>query len=473
MENQNESIVTAKPRSGIGLLKCLEWGVFILAILVVFGLIWHRGRMASRLKEKLAELDRTEPGWRLEDIEAAREDVPEEENSARVIAAAAKWLPRTWPPPHFPAEPFQLQPPNEKLHNDDFVRLSSELASMRPALDAVIKLADMPRGRYPLPFERNPTDIPMSQINETRKISTLLIYESMRRNQNSDTKDALAACRAALNAARSIGDEPFYISQLVRGLGAVNVCLAIERTLGQAEPSCDDLSALQRILENEDVFPGLFLAARGERAMLHRVFEAVVHGDMSFDELDLILQGRASLDWLQSATTKLGRMNMREDHALFLELTTRRIHEVQLPMHEQAEREKQFQHDVHGLPTSVLISRVSLPSFSKMGDIFRRKHAALRSMIAALAVERFRREKKQWPDSLAHVCPKYLASMPLDPFDGKPLRYRRVEDGVVIYSLGRDAIDSGAILNRGEETTSSVDIGVRLWDVTKRGQPPR
>ncbi|SRR5579883_72457 len=473
MESQNETIDSAKPRPMIGLLKCLGWGVLILAILVVISLVWHRGKMASKLKETLAELDRTEPGWRLEDIEVAREDVPEEENSARVIAAAAKSLPRTWPPPDFPAEPFQLVSPNKKLNNEDSVHLSSELSKMRPALDAAIKLADMPRGRHPLPLERNPIDRPMPHLDQVRRISTLFVFEAMLRNQKGETKNALAACRAALNAGRSIGDEPFYISQLIRSFDVVNACLAIERTLGQTEPAPEDLSALQTLLENEDAFPSLLVAARGERAMFHQVFEAVERGEVSYDELALTRRGGASPDWLQSAAIKLGRMYTLEDHVLFLSLTTRRVHEAELPMHEQAELEKRFQHDIHGLPRSALITRALLPSFSKMGDIFRRKHAALRSTLAALAVERHRRKTKEWPDSLTQICPKYLASVPLDPFDGNPLRYRRVEDGVVIYSLGRDAIDNGGNLNRGEETTSSVDIGVRLWDVPKRRQPPQ
>jgi hypothetical protein len=48
---------------------------------------------------KHAEMDRAEPGWRLEDIEAAREQVPEEENSARVlsgsITSGCRWR-NTW-----------------------------------------------------------------------------------------------------------------------------------------------------------------------------------------------------------------------------------------------------------------------------------------------------------------------------------------------------------------------------------------
>ena len=39
-------------------------------------------QIATRLKEALAEMDRTDPGWRLQDVEAARAVVPDAENSA-------------------------------------------------------------------------------------------------------------------------------------------------------------------------------------------------------------------------------------------------------------------------------------------------------------------------------------------------------------------------------------------------------
>src|SRR6185437_13587807 len=131
METDHEVSETATPRRGMGCLKGIGWGVLILAFLVAIGLFWNREKKASKLQQMLAELDRSDPGWRLEDIEAAREEVPDEENSARVIVDAARLLPRPWPTTNFPEEHFRLLPPNEMLSGEDFVRLSRELAPAR------------------------------------------------------------------------------------------------------------------------------------------------------------------------------------------------------------------------------------------------------------------------------------------------------------------------------------------------------
>jgi hypothetical protein len=100
-------------------------------------------------------------------------------------------------------------------------------------------------------------------------------------------------------------------------------------------------------------------------------------------------------------------------------------------------------------------------------------HVNLRCPSVALAAERFRREKRVWPKSVDELCPHYLAATLLDPFDGKPLRCRHVEDGVVIYSVGPDCRDDGGDLDAEHRNQSDADMGFRLWDVAKRRQPPR
>jgi hypothetical protein len=470
MATENESFETDTARPRMDWLKCLGWVVLMLALLVVVRLIWDRGRRAGKLQETLAEMDRTDPGWRLEDIEAAREQIPEEENSARVVIEAASLLPRGWPPEKF-AERFAHLAPQEQLAPDDLAQLQQELLRLRPALDVAIRLADMPRGRHHLHYERNPIQTLLTDQQESRRLMTLLVHEAMRQNQSGESKNALKSCRAALNAARSLGDEPIFISQLIRRAGVTIACQAIERTLAQGEPPPEDMAALQKLLENEDTFPGLLLATRGERASLHKLFEVVEQGYVSVDELAQSTGTRSN--WLERTAVSLWRMDTSRDYALALPLMTRRLQEVQLPLHEQAEAEKRFEQEVRDLPRNAVISRFILSAVSKLGEAFRRKHAYLRCTIVALAAERYRREKTAWPDTIDKLCPKYLAAVPLDPFDGEPLRYRRVEDGVVIYSVGRDGADNNGYFDRKYPNELGVDIGCRVWDVAKRRQPPR
>jgi hypothetical protein len=71
----------------------------------------------------------------------------------------------------------------------------------------------------------------------------------------------------------------------------------------------------------------------------------------------------------------------------------------------------------------------------------------LRAVQAALAVERYRLGTgSTLPDSLGQLVPKYLAAVPDDPYDGKPLRYKNLSPkGYVAYSIGRNRVDDGGV----------------------------
>jgi hypothetical protein len=62
---------------------------------------------------------------------------------------------------------------------------------------------------------------------------------------------------------------------------------------------------------------------------------------------------------------------------------------------------------------------------------------------AVIAMERFRLANGRWPDSLDDLVPEFLDSVPLDRFDGAPLRYRLVEGVPTLFSIGVDRDDDG------------------------------
>ena len=94
-------------------------------------------------------------------------------------------------------------------------------------------------------------------------------------------------------------------------------------------------------------------------------------------------------------------------------------------------------------------------------------------MIVCLALERYRQAKHAWPATLDALAPDYLSSVPLDPFDGKPLRYRQLPDGLVVYSVGTDRVDNEGNLADGKKMIQpGYDIGYRMWNVDKRAQKP-
>lgn len=69
--------------------------------------------------------------------------------------------------------------------------------------------------------------------------------------------------------------------------------------------------------------------------------------------------------------------------------------------------------------------------------------ASLRAARIAVAIERFRLAHGELPHTLAELDPFGLRALPSDPFDGQPLRYRKLANGYAVYGLGEDGADSG------------------------------
>jgi hypothetical protein len=344
------------------------------------------------------------------------------------------------------------------------------LKAVQPALAEALKLVDRPNGRHRITYLPNPILTLLKDQQETRRVSHLLTWEALRCDEKGDAKGAVAACRAVLNAARSIGDEPFLVSQLIRIAGVHKACFAVERTLAQGEVAVEDLRTLQAAFTQEAGHSELATGVRGERGMMHQLFEAVENGDLTFSQA---LGEPARGSWDEKVLFWRYRNLVRADHPTYLAFMTRSLEVAKLPFEQQEAAEQAFRRDVRDLPKEAIMTRLLVPPLDKVGDAGRRKQAYVRSLTAALAAERYRRAQGHWPATLDALVPDLLPEVPRDPYDGNPLRYRRLADGVVIYSISRDHIDDGGTFDRGNTLGPNTDIGIRLWDVKQRRQPPK
>ena len=90
-----------------------------------------------------------------------------------------------------------------------------------------------------------------------------------------------------------------------------------------------------------------------------------------------------------------------------------------------------------------LMSGMFLPALGKVVVRDAEGFVWLRTARIALATERFHLARERWPANLGELVPQYLPEVPVDPFDGQPIRYRLLPRGYVIYSVGSDGRDDG------------------------------
>jgi hypothetical protein len=417
-------------------------GALVVALVVAVRV--SRPASSGPLAEWEARLDESDPGWRLEEIEAAREVIPDEQNSARVVAAVARMLPGQWPPEDLTALEERLGSP-ARLPAEQLALLRREPDGMRGAVVRARALAGMPRGRHRLRLEENPFDVRHDDQQRCRAVTALVLYDAWLLAHEGDAGRALASCRAAVNAARSIGDEPFLLVQIIRIACLARAGTALEGVLALAGGDEAELKALAGLLAEEERHPLLVLAWRGERAWLHVLMAGVSSGRLSYVGVD----GGVLPDWplLKGLRAQELRARARADHPALLELYTGLLEAARLPVDRQSAAEAKMHHRIkeHGPETFV---GALAPDVRAMGKMYRRYLAQVRCLRALVALERHRLTKGEWPATLAELAPTLLDGAPADPFDGKPVRYARRAGGVVVYSVGADGADDGGVLDR-------------------------
>jgi hypothetical protein len=65
---------------------------------------------------------------------------------------------------------------------------------------------------------------------------------------------------------------------------------------------------------------------------------------------------------------------------------------------------------------------------------------------------------------LEQLVPDFIAWLPVDPFDGKPMRMKRTDHGLVIYSVGHDRVDNGGTPFSWKATPRQTDVTFELTE---------
>ena len=137
----------------------------IAAILIVIGGLYLHTSANKVVEAAIAEADRLDPGWRIEEIEAKRADVPDDVNGALKVIAVVDDLPENWtdrgPPrpsgmPQGAAKPVEgealhdslpMDEPNVLLPRDLARLVDAETERVNSGIVLARELANCPVGK--------------------------------------------------------------------------------------------------------------------------------------------------------------------------------------------------------------------------------------------------------------------------------------------------------------------------------------
>lgn len=106
-----------------------------------------------------------------------------------------------------------------------------------------------------------------------------------------------------------------------------------------------------------------------------------------------------------------------------------------------------------------LFSAIAIPNYARAFDATVRNETERRLTVTAIALKRFHLRHGRHPETLAELVPELLSAVPIDPWSGRPLGYRRnAAGGFTLYSVGEDGRDDG-----GDATSATPAKQPDLW----------
>ncbi len=457
-------------------LLCYVVATFALLLAFLAGtavLVRHEGQ--RELEAALAETDRLDPRWRLQDLEADRGTEPAPEQNGFRQVEAIIWDASTAKPP----VPNQAQDARDRFGIGLLPKDQAEL--LRPLIDrAKIKL-DRARGVTAFPRGRGESIIPKegeAYVNSRPILGFLdlskgLCADARLRIFDRDISGAFQDCLAVFHIGGTLANKPDLMAQLVRAAIDLRACDLVEQLLSTGKCSAGQLADLQRIVEAELASPRILLGIRAERAHFDWMLEQVQNGTIPSQKLEEIFMGvlgpRQGLvaRGVQYFRYSLLISNLPGQRARRLRASNELISVGQLPYAERIQALRNLDEKWRAQSAAMFGWLDSAPEPGRIYANYVKEELAidaiLSNTIVAIATERYRQEHLHWPTSLDELSPRYLKTLPLDPYTGEPLHLLRKGPALVIYSVGENLKDDGGML-ANRFATGGMDNGFVLLD---------
>jgi hypothetical protein len=277
-------------------------------------------------------------------------------------------------------------------------------------------------------------------LNEERNAANVLNLDAREEIARGRISTAIADAAAILGMSRHIGQRPLLVS----GLVGIGIDALGNSTLQEALPavkSRDDLSALH-LDELPSMGRVLQQALRGEER-----FGLLLYGNMPAMQTEMVKGNAVPVQDTRLMSSGVGLVGaffrvFFLDSDAYLKL----MQDVQNRSIEPYYKVGDQYTDIyrvkngHGLFTSILV-----PSLTRTFNTLARVEAMDACARAAVAMTRNRLDHGTLPSHLDELMPVYLDEVPIDPFDGRPLRLTIKSDRWIVYSIGPDLVDDGGV----------------------------
>ncbi len=429
------------------LIRSLLYVLATLIALVIIAYIVWRVNLARDVNAKLAAIRAAGLPTSGAELNAYYSAVPDNENAALVMTQAFAFMQNYPDSRSNKVANFKIPPRGQSLTAQQKQLLSDYVEMNSDAFVKAEEAVKLPKSRYPIDFTPN-FDALLPHLPNLRTISKLASFETLIALQAQNSREVASLISFQIALCHTLDAEPLPISQLIRGDIISSTSQLLECSLNQITFDETNLFKLQRDFVQVDESGFSSIQFIGERATTLAYFQnwPAMYSAIHFSAGDLplfeIVRGR--FGWFTGLFDReeifyLNAMQNAIDdtHQSFPQCLSQYSTMYETALNGQR-RGYIFVPGILNGQRNVLPKEVETIS-------------RVRIAVSALAVEHFRLAQGRLPENLNELVPQFFSEVPIDPFDGQPLRYHRLDKGYVIYSIGSDGEDNG-----GRERPASV-----------------
>ena len=308
------------------------------------------------------------------------------------------------------------------------------LNKVAPTLALLRQAASLPGCRFDadLRVQLVPLDKLLKSLTDSRNAANVLALDAYEANSHGDIARALDDVTAIFRMSRHMGQRPCLVSALI-GIGQDSIGHSmLERTLPLVTSKeqlihlhTDHLMPLSRIMR---------LGLISDESL-----GAVFYGDIVGVPLLKPLPGVEIFRPTGIQATLFRALLLDVDN--YLDFMTEVEDDMTQPIYLGQQRATSLQDRAqHNFLTAIVA-----PSLNRLPKILGRGETNDSCGQIAIAMTRYRLDHGAWPADLATLIPNYIATIPADPFDGKPLRFITRGGLPILYSVDVDGVDHGGI----------------------------
>jgi hypothetical protein len=422
-----------------------KWKTVVLAVFVVvavaFGIFrWRAGERLDAAKQRIRDAGYPVTYGELDEYYALPASG---ENRAYLLQFAidSKVLPHPTILNALPIEGnAELPHRSEPIPEDQIKTMRDFTLLNQDAIEAVFESFEYEECRFPIDMNAGPAML-LPHLAYIRSLGRILSMHSLLSVIDGNTKAATESIMGTFELADSFEKEPILISQMVRiaiyGIGFD----ALEQAMNRADFSANQLNSLQNRLVEVEPSRAFVNGLIGERCVWSTV-ESIGFNDNAFGN-----GGNFDLQdlWYTFVFGPSGLLDL--DGVQYFEAFEDTITAAELPIEEQIAAGRVISDQFDQGAGMGSMAAILLPSIPRALEADVRNRTYLRVVIVALAAARYEVDKGEYPENADVLVPDYLDAVPLDPCGGGLIRYRRLDQGFVAYSLALNNTDDG-----GEES---------------------